>query len=75
MGLEWIVQAYKKGAVLKFMQRHLPGIPDGPDSRVFEEESFHIKNGRLYDFKAPTFTDHGPRSTDHDRQFVRKTTL
>lgn len=50
---------------------NIPEIPGSPDSKVFEDESFHIKNGRLYDFKAPTFTDHGPRLTDHDMQFVR----
>lgn len=44
---------------------NIPDIPGSPDSKVFEEESFHIKNGRLYDFKAPTFMDHGSRTTVH----------
>lgn len=59
---------YKNGACM-FSRRRLPDkpetpdTPDNPDSKAIEEESKKVEKGRLYDFKAPTFTGHGPRPT------------
>lgn len=35
-----------------------PGTPGNPETKVIEDLCFQNKKGRLYDFKAPTFTNH-----------------
>ena len=60
------------------MRRPCPGppifqkYPRKFPGQKFPVMKFPIKNGRPYYFKAPTFTDHGPRITVHDQLICPK---